>query len=292
MRKMSLLKECKRWAKCTSPREREDFWRVFAFERMVKLPVVFTDKSGLKFVLYPGQNAEVYFRNQGNYEVAEMRYVEGAVRPGMTAFDVGANIGMYALPLARLVGPAGHVHAFEPEDKNHERLSTNLALNRFANVTLNKSAVFSETKTLKLNLFPDEISAWHSLGMPEMPDPFNRGKTLKPTRVQEVAGVSLDDYCAKQGIRQVDFLKVDVEGAELEVLQGCRRLFAEGALKRILFEVSLPQIQGMGHQKTEIFTLLESAGYVSRPIQPDGTLGEPVKAAGQAYGNYIAAKES
>jgi len=292
MRNSNLLKECVRWAKCSSPREREDFWRVFAFERMVKLPVIFTDKSGLKFVLYPGQNAQVYFKNEGNYEVAEMRYVEGAVRPGMTVIDVGANIGMYALPLARLVGPSGHVHAFEPEDTNYERLSINLALNRFANVTLNKSAVFSETKTLKLNLFPDEISSWHSLGMPEMPDPFNPGKMLKPTRVQEVPGVSLDDYCAKQGIGQVDFLKVDVEGAELEVLQGCRRLFAEDAVKRILFEVSLPQIQGMGHQKTEIFSLLESAGYTSRPIQSDGTLGEPVKAAGQAYGNYIAAKES
>lgn len=289
---MSLLRECLRWAKCSSAREREDFWRVFAFERIVRLPVLFTDKSGLKFVLYPGQNAQVYFKNDGNYEVAEMRYVEGAVRPGMTVIDVGANIGMYALALARLVGSSGQVHAFEPEDINYERLSINLALNRFANVALVKSAVFSETKTLKLNLFPDEISSWHSLGMPEMPDPFNRGKTLKPTRVQEVSGVSLDDYCAKHGIRQVDFLKIDVEGAELEVLQGCRRLLAEDAVTRILFEVSLPQIQGMGHQKTEIFSLLESAGYTSRPIQPDGSLGEPVNAAGQAYGNYVATKES
>jgi FkbM family methyltransferase len=292
MQLKTVLKECKRWAKCSSPREREEFWRVFAFERMMKLPVVFTDKGGLKFVLYPGQNAEVYFKNEGNYEVAEMRFVEGAVRSGMTAIDVGANIGMYALPLARLVGPSGHVHAFEPEDKNHERLTINLALNGFGNVTLNKSAVFSETKTLKLNLFPDEISSWHSLGMPEMPDPFNPGKTVKPTRVQEVPGVSLDDYCTKRGIGQVDFLKVDVEGAELEVLQGCRRLLSEGAVRHIMFEVSLPQIQGMGHHKTEIFTLLESAGYTSRPIQPDGSLGDPVKAAGLAYGNYIATKVS
>jgi hypothetical protein len=134
-------------------------WRVFAFECLVKMPVVFIDKDCLRFVLHSGQNAGVYFKNAGNYEVAEMRYVEGAVRPG---------------------------------HEGRGRLTVNLALNDFANVTLNKSAVFSETKTLKLNLF------------------------------------------------------------------------------------SLP----------------ESAGYASRPIHTEGTLGQPVQAARQSYGNSIAAKET
>jgi FkbM family methyltransferase len=290
MQLKSLLKEMKRWAKSGSPQERKAFWRTFAFEHLMDLPVVFTDQNGMRFVLYPGQNAEVYFKNQGNYEVAETRYCESYLKPGMIALDVGANIGMYAIPMARLVGEKGRVHSFEPEDKNYDRLLVNLAINGLKNVTVVKSAVFSETKVLKLNLFPDNISSWHSLGMPEMPDPWNPGKMVKPSRVVEVPGVSLDDYCADNGIERVDFLKVDVEGAELEVLQGCKRMFAENRIRQIMFEVSLPQIQSMGHGAGEIFQYLADAGFQCRPILAEGTLGGPVDSAGKSYGNYIAAK--
>jgi FkbM family methyltransferase len=269
-------------------------WRrcqVFALEHVLKLPVVYTDEQGLRYVLYPGQNSQAYIQQGGNYEVAETRFCLRRLASGMTVVDVGANIGLYTLLFAKLVGERGAVHAFEPEAKNHERLATNVLLNRFGNVRVRHAAVYHESGNLTLNVFPDSVNSWHSLGAPVLPDPFRRGKTMAPESKQDVAAVSLDDYCEKEKLERIDLLKVDVEGAELEVFRGARRLLSEGRIDAILFEISLPQLQAMNHEPKEVIDFLVEHGMKIWRLEADGSLS-PGEGPLARYQNLVALKAS
>jgi FkbM family methyltransferase len=254
--------------------------QVFAFERVLKLPLLFTDENGLKLVLYPGQNAQIYLQHRGNYEVAESRFCSRHLAPGMTVVDVGANIGFYALRFAQLVGPSGAVHAFEPEAVNFERLRTNIALNGFTQVHAVQAALFASSGPLALNVFPDAVHAWHTLGAPALP--------VAPRGQQSVRGVTLDEYCAQQGIAHIDLLKVDVEGAELEVFRGAQGLLARGAIGAILFEISLPQLAGMGHRPEEVVAALVEHGFELHGLDDNGGATQPLPATWQRYQNVVA----
>lgn len=257
-------------------------------ERVLRRPFVFEDARGLRYVLYPGENAAAYLDNRGNYEIAETRFCEQALQPGDTAVDVGANIGLYTLLFSKLVGPEGRVHSFEPAPENVRRLRVNLLLNAADNVDAHQAAVFSRPGALTLNLFDPRLGAWHSLGRPELPNPFEPGETIAPTGTVEVEAVTLDDYAASNGLDRIALLKIDVEGAEPDVIGGATALLERKAVGAILFEVSLPQAQSLGHDPSEPFAQLERLGYRSRRIEPDGRPGEHVERADERYANYVA----
>ena len=77
----------------------------------------------------------------GTFEISETRLIQALLRPGMTFLDVGANIGYYTLIGARLVGPSGNVHAFEPHSRIRERLRENVARNDYQNVVIHGDAI-------------------------------------------------------------------------------------------------------------------------------------------------------
>lgn len=262
-------------------------------EQLLQFPVVYKDQNDLVYILYPGQNAEIYLRNQGNYEVAETRFCIKYIQPGMVIFDVGANIGLYTLLFAKLAGSTGSVHIFEPDIKNYRRLCANIYLNGFEDVVkTNRRAVFSKTQNVKLNTFPDSVNAWHSLGNLELPDPWNDGKTIKPSSVQEIQAVSLDDYCTNNQINHIDFLKVDVEGAEIDVFQGAANLIRAGKIKCIMFEISLPQLQGMGHNPEELYHFLNEHNYDLYQILINGSITKVSETKLGLYQNFIAIRNS
>ena len=257
-------------------------------ERVLRRPFVFEDARGLRYVLYPGENAAAYLDNRGNYEIAETRFCERLLQPGDVAVDVGANIGLYTLLFSQLVGADGRVHSFEPAPENVRRLRVNLLLNDAENVTANQAAVFSRPGSLTLNLFDPRLGSWHSLGRPELPDPFAPGRTIAPTGAVEVEAVTLDGYADAAGREEIALLQIDVEGAEPDVLTGATRLLERRAVGAILFEVSLPQAESLGHEPSEPFAQLERLGYESRRIEPDGRPGTRVARADERYANYVA----
>jgi FkbM family methyltransferase len=261
-------------------------------DHLLRRPMLYEDSRGLRYLLYPGENALIYLQNEGNYEVGETLLCERVVREGMTVFDVGSHIGLYSLLFARLVGEKGVTHAFEPDPRNFERLRTNLALNDAENVFANQCAVFRESGPIRLNLFDPSLNAWHSLGTPRLPDPHDPRQTVESHESITVAAVSLDEYARERNISRVDFLKVDVEGAELDVLHGATGLFEREAIGLVQFEVSLPQTQALGHDGSEIFGFFGDRRFVCRPISDDGSLEPSVTRPTNPYGNYLAAPEA
>ena len=135
-----------------------------------------------------------------------------ALLPEMTVIDVGAHQGRYAIQFSRRVGEKGLVLAVEPEERNLTLLNRNLELNEIHNVQVICGACWSRREPLQ----------------------FSHGNTLDLSRVTQSAakngdliGLPLDDLVAEVALRRVDLVKIDVEGAELEVLEGAQRVLRD-----------------------------------------------------------------
>lgn len=164
--------------------------------------------------LYYGEAISYHAIAFGGFEAAEVRYVTQRARPGTTALDVGANVGVFTVPLARAVGPSGCVLAFEPVPANAARLRENLTLNNVTNVEIHEVAVGDRVGTAVLNIGSDP--AYHSFrSVPE------HVRTDEEIVVPEE---TLDLAWDRAGSPPVSVVKIDVEGAELEVLRGGQRM--------------------------------------------------------------------
>src|SRR5581483_11730882 len=141
-------------------------------------------------------------------EVTEV--IEQNTKAGMTALDIGADIGYYTLNLARLVGPKGSVVAFEPIPKARERLRHNISANGYENILISEYALGNQE------------------GVVYLEDPFNASrisltKDEGGARDIKVDIKRLDDLIGELGIDKVDIIKMDIEGAEHEALRGMEK---------------------------------------------------------------------
>ena len=169
--------------------------------------------KGLWLNLNP-RTGQAYFDGGGELEVQAA--LENHVRPGMTVYDVGANIGLYSMIAARLVGDQGHVVAFEADPEIAARLREHLARNGFRQAIVEEAAVWSEAQRVYFERADPAASPDRGLGRV-----VEAGKQI----TVEVNAVALDEYV--QTHAAPDFVKCDVEGAEIEVFRGARQLLRE-----------------------------------------------------------------
>jgi FkbM family methyltransferase len=153
----------------------------------------------------------------GDAEPEVQEALAALIEPGQTVYDVGANIGFFTMLCSRLVGPEGRVYAFEPIPENLATLRHNVVLNGLSNVTIVEQALSSSTGTAEMFVSP--WSAFHSLNVEGASKQANHGPEAGQI---EVRTVTLDEFVEREGVRAPDLLKIDVEGAELIVLEGGR----------------------------------------------------------------------
>jgi FkbM family methyltransferase len=186
------------------------------------------------------------FEQEGLFEREEVEQFLSLAKPGMTFFDVGANIGWYSLLAANRVGPNGRVHAFEPTPKLVCKLKTQLELNAFRNVTVNELAVSDHRGTARFFLHEtDFLSSFAAVS----------------DRAVTVPTVTLDEYIDANRINRVDLMKIDVEGAEALVLAGAEKLLSGGHAPVIMMEVNPPLLEMMGTTSENILVTLQRHGY-------------------------------
>ncbi len=148
----------------------------------------------------------------GTYEVDRLRSFAAAISPGDTVYDIGANVGIYSLLASSRTGPSGIVYAFEPQLRNVDFLRRHLTLNHVQNCTIIESAVCNTEGTLRFSGV-----CWE----PSM------GRLSAEGEV-EVSSTTLDKCVyGQKGLRPPDILKIDVEGAEFDLLQGASRTLTE-----------------------------------------------------------------
>jgi FkbM family methyltransferase len=186
------------------------------------------------------------------FEKMETRFVERLLRPGMTAIDIGAHHGLYTLLLSKRVRRQGRVVAFEPSPRECERLKKHLRWNRCSNVELVSCALGEEPGETDLFLVEGCQDWCNSLRPPAVGGP---AKTVR------VSVRRLDDALAERNISKVDFIKLDVEGAELSVLHGAMRLLQSESRPAILAEVQDVRTLPWGYAAREILQFLIRMDY-------------------------------
>ena len=241
-------------------REYRDLQRV---EREGSLVV--RDVHGIRFVLYPFDRPNLLNLVRRTYDAAEFQAIPRLICEGDTAFDIGANIGIYSVLLSRLCGSQGRVWAFEPVPDTCWRLRETLALNRCENVFPVQAAMVDSSGTATMNLFDPQFSEWNGLGRPTMGTQEN---PITPKRCIEVRTFALDRFCEAEGIKRISFLKVDVEGFELDVFRGAQQLLADRRVDYICFEISQAPLRGAGRKSREVFEALEAQSYRTYRYDP------------------------
>ncbi len=180
---------------------------------------------------------------------------------GQIVYDVGGYIGLYTLFFASRVGPYGHVVTFEPHPGNHAELRYNVALNGFTQVTLFPVAVGREAGLLDLTLDPlnPARSTFFPTRLTYLPKAWKR-------QVVQVEVVSLDQFTSAHNLPHPDFIKIDVEGSEIEALTGMTRILANYR-PRLFIEVH-------GPFRPVLVDFLQQARYTLYHIETDQPIQE------------------
>lgn len=177
--------------------------------------------------------------------------------------DVGAHIGKYSLQIAGVVGAQGKVIAIEPDPDNFEALLEGVEMNEFSNVVALPIAAFDRECTLPFYVSPSTGKTkegwligkgWSSL------------KHRTSENVHEVVAKPLDKILKDLGVSHVDYIKIDVEGAEYEVLKGSREVIERNKPK-IIAECTMKQ--------NAVFRFMKEEKYTSILVAPNYYLFEP-----------------
>jgi FkbM family methyltransferase len=216
---------------------------------------------------------------EGHFEDPERTFVARFLKPGMTVLDIGAHKGLYSLISAFKVGTSGRVFAFEPSPRELKRLKQHIRLNRYRNVSVFDFALGESEGSADLYVVQGTETGCNSLRHPDV---------LQPVRSVRVSVKILDEVLREQKISAVDFVKLDVEGAELSVLKGAAQLLKGAHRPLILCEVQDLRTAPWGYAASCIIEYLCSCGYSWFTLDETG-VPRPLPIGAAHYdGNYVA----
>lgn len=191
----------------------------------------------------------------GDYERRTTEVIEALLTQGDTFVDVGANIGYFSLLASRLVGPSGRVVAFEPASVPQARLRNNVKINRACNIDVRDVAVSERS-----GVFPFYEAPAHNQGLSSLRELKDR------TRVTYVHVGRLDDLLTEVALPTL--VKIDVEGAELQVINGARELLARER-PDVIVEVTASFLNAQGLSTSQLAAPLLATGYAMYAIADD-----------------------
>jgi FkbM family methyltransferase len=202
------------------------------------------------------------FFDYWGHDLADLRYLWRILRPGMVFLDIGAHHGLYSLVAAKRLGADSTVIAFEPSQNEFRRLRLHLRLNGMRSVRAESIALGATSSNQKFFQIISGDSTRGGLRPPASSD-----------RVSEtsVETARLDDCLARFALDRVDLVKLDVEGAELEVLQGASMVLTKF---RPIFicEVLDATTQVWGYNAREIVLMFQRFDFQIFEAQLDGSI--------------------
>jgi FkbM family methyltransferase len=239
--------------------------------------VLFKDRFGLKYFIYPDMRlSSTIDRGVRTDDEGVLFLIQNLIphlpqnRP-IHGFDLGAYVGVISLFLAKTLSPNGHVHAFEAEPTNFQRLQENIACNDFTNLMPHHLAMWSEkSKELYSRRDPDS-------GQSDVHG--SKSESHIP-----VSTTTIDHFLHSQKISTIDIMKLDVEGSEPDVLKGAKETLQTGSITFLIFEY-IKEDSGRS-----ICDTLSSYGYQLYWIHRNGQISrltEEVKRK-ETWGNCLA----
>jgi FkbM family methyltransferase len=237
-------------------------YRIYTgIRRLDRRRTVVTEIDGITYDLDLTQDIDSNLYFKGCHEPWTTAFINNSVKPGMVALDIGANVGAHALRLAKLVGPAGRVIAFEPMSWAFAKLKRNASLNAGFNLTLENIGLadFEGTRRLKI---ASRV-------------PLDPGKG--DFDEEDIRLMRLDDYLSERPVERVDFIKIDVDGMDYKVLRG-----AAASLRRyrplMIAELAPAYLAKYGDSPAALLELLSSLAYeFSLETEPERRLTTPAE---------------
>jgi FkbM family methyltransferase len=204
------------------------------------------------------------FRGENNDAIeanGELRFMRERLPACRTVFDVGANVGDWAR-LALHVNPNARLYCFEPSAFTFAKLTANTFP---ANVSCHNIGFGAAAGEARLFLFEDGSGMNSLYARAGLEDGWN---IATPSRSETVRIDTLDAFCAAQGVERIDFLKMDVEGHEIGVLNGAAGLFGRRAIDVVQFEYGGTNIDSRTFMK-DFFEFFLPRGYTLHKVYPD-----------------------
>jgi FkbM family methyltransferase len=254
---------------------------VYCNRRKLEKPITMEWYHGTQTYVYLGNDISRCLFVGGCIEPNEFAFLDGVIEPGMVFIDVGANEGLYTLFAAKR---ADTTIALEPSAREFERLRANIELNRLTNVKARRIALSDHNGEAALRVSGYEHEGQNTLGS------FSyAGVELSHTEKVKVR--RLDDLVIEEGLRSVDVIKLDVEGAEYSALRGARRTLVEFR-PLLLIEIFDTALRHQGSSAADVLEFLKSLGY--RIYAFDQVSGRPAQAERhtESSSNIVAAHPS
>jgi FkbM family methyltransferase len=203
---------------------------------------IFSTSWGVRLYLDPLSNLGFQFIFNSAYEPESKKVFEAVIKEGNTVIDIGANEGAFTCLALRIVGQRGRVIAIEPQPDLRSFIEINCAINNFTNVQV-ETAALSPNKTEIMYMFPRINSGASSI----VRSYRWRKRTMK------VGGIGFTELMKKYALTTVDFVKIDVEGFEPEVLGSMCECIAAGRIKNVFvdFHESILERRGIDTRKID-----------------------------------------
>ncbi len=244
----------------------------FYLIRVINKIIIYFISPGIYSTVINGQKMYIHSKDSimtprllinGEHDPTETDLIMNEVNEGDIVLDIGANIGYFTLIFAKLVGEKGKVYAFEPDPENFSLLKKNVEENGHKNVVLLQKAVSSENGTIKLYL-SEENKGNHRI--------FDSQRGRKSIDVETV---KLDDFF-KNYSGDINFVKIDVEGAEIGAIQGMSGLLQKYNNIKMITEFHPHGIEEYGHLPEDYLDLLRGYDFELYNINEEKKLVEPV----------------
>lgn len=282
MRALSVFFNKLRWL-ASNPAFRENplrvTWNVLAWEwlclRGREVSFLFDDSFMIR--LHPKEGVSRLTFYFGTSEPDLFAFYAAFLRDGMAVIDAGANIGLHTLFMAKRVAPSGSVFSFEASPKNFNRLMENLKGSLLKNVNARPFALGDRCGQI---FFKEDAGD------------SSRSRISEGNSGLVVDMISLDDFCQRESISRVDFLKLDVEGAEMKVLQGGESLFSTGACRVLQIELDQNNLNLQGSQECKVVAWLLERGYRLVTWSQELRKFAPISLGGKhAYNSFFVARD-
>ncbi len=202
-----------------------------------------------RFIAFPSDIITEQIKEYGAHTRNELAMLRNFIQSDDVILDIGAHIGTFAVPLIHFTGNSGKVYAFEANPETYQLLTENIAINKMQEQIIpHHGIVSSDSGSFEKSHTYDQ----------------NSGKyyfvPVEEKNENDIAVYHIDQWVNREEISSVNFIKIDVEGAEFSVLKSCRSLLEQN--KPILYiEVVKSALERFGHSIEDIESLLSSLGY-------------------------------
>lgn len=233
--------------------------RKIELKKKEKWDANFLDNNKIQYKISERVNINLYKDSvlsrlifEGNFELDEINFVKNTLKKGDVFIDIGANIGLFSLIGAEIVGNEGKVICYEPSPNTFNRLKENIVLNQFTNIVHNNIGISDKKSVLKLNISENGHDAWDTFA-----------NNVDSTTYQKTADINvntLDDEISELDIKKIKLIKIDVEGWEKFVLLGAKNVLNNFS-PILLVEFTQANTQAAGYNVLEIYDIMTNLGY-------------------------------